>query len=170
MAELTSQERLQPSLLDRLTDENPTQTREARDRRVLNLRQLRKGVIRDLAWLLNTGNLDAVEDLSDYPEVQDSVLNYGMPHLAGNSASSVDVQQIERRMRDAIIKFEPRILKKSVRIRIRMADENMDHNAMTLEIQGELWAQPVPERLFLRTEVDLETGHISVQDHAGGVD
>lgn len=170
MADLTSQERLQPSLLDRLTDDNPSQQREARDRRVLTLRQLREGVIRDLAWLLNTSNLDSVEDLDPYPHVKDSVVNYGMPHLAGNTSSGVDVRMIERRMRDAILRFEPRILKKTVRVRLRVSEDKWDHNAMVLEIQGELWAQPVPERLFLKTEVDLETGHISVAEHAGGVD
>jgi type VI secretion system protein ImpF len=169
MAELTSQERLQPSLLDRLTDDNPEQTRETRERRVLNLRQLREGVIRDLSWLLNTGNLDSVEDLDPYPEVQDSVLNYGMPHLAGNTASGVDLRAVERRIKDAIVKFEPRILSKSVRVRVSVDADDFSHNAMVMEIQGELWAQPVPERLFLKTAVDLETGHIDVEDHSGGI-
>ena len=169
MAELTSQERLQPSLLDRLTDDDPQNTRESRDKRVLNLRRLRQGVIRDLSWLLNTGNLDSVTDLDDYPEVADSVLNYGMPHLSGSTASSVVVGAIEKQIRDAIIKFEPRILEKTVRVRLSVDDKEFSHNAMTMEIQGELWAQPVPERLFLRTDVDLETGDVTISDHAGGV-
>lgn len=169
MAELTSQERLQPSLLDRLTDDNPTNQRESRDKRVLNLRRLRAGVIRDLAWLLNTSNLDSVEDLDDYPEVANSVLNYGMPHLSGNTASSVDIRGIERQIKDSIVKFEPRILKKSVRVRISVDDEKFSHNAMVMEIHGELWAQPVPERLFLKTAIDLETGDVSVEDHSGGI-
>ncbi len=48
MAELTPQERLQPSLLDRLTDDRPQETRESRERRVLSMRQLRASVMRDL--------------------------------------------------------------------------------------------------------------------------
>ncbi|MEN8148212.1 MAG: type VI secretion system baseplate subunit TssE [Planctomycetota bacterium] len=169
MAELTSQERLQPSLLDRLTDDDPQNQRESRDKRVLNLRRMREGVIRDLSWLLNTGNLDSVEDLEPFPEVVNSVVNYGMPHLSGNTASGVVVRDIEQRIRSAIVKFEPRILSNSIRVRISMDSEKFSHNAMVMEIQGELWAQPVPERLFLKTDIDLETGDVKISDHSGGV-
>ena len=54
MAELAPRERLQPSLLDRLSDDEPDNAVEPRERRVLSLRTLREGVLRDLAWLLNT--------------------------------------------------------------------------------------------------------------------
>ncbi len=44
----------------------------------------------------------------------------------------------------------------------------MSHNAMVFDIEGELWAQPLPLRLYLRTEVDLEAGEIRVNETAGG--
>ena len=40
---------------------------------------------------------------------------------------------------------------------------------MGLSIEGEMWAQPVPERLFLKTDIDLETGEVAIADHSGGV-
>jgi hypothetical protein len=46
-------ERLQPALLDRLTDDEPDKNRRA-DKRVLTKTQLRQAVLRDLAWLFNT--------------------------------------------------------------------------------------------------------------------
>ena len=52
MGELTSRERLQPSLLDRLSDDDREQVVEPRDKRVLSMRDLRKAVLRDLGWLL----------------------------------------------------------------------------------------------------------------------
>ena len=82
MAELTPTERLQPSLLDRLTDEEPAQSSESRNRRVLSIQKLRESVLRDVAWLLNTTNL-AESDLAErYPDVAKSVVNYGLPDLA----------------------------------------------------------------------------------------
>ena len=90
MAELTQKERLQPSLLDRLTDDNPGHQTESKTKRVLSLQQLRSSVSRDLAWLLNSGNLDAVQDLSEYPEVASSVINYGMPNIAGLNTEDLD--------------------------------------------------------------------------------
>jgi type VI secretion system protein ImpF len=167
MAELTAQERLQPSLLDRLTDDEPGSRAESRERRVLSITKLRQSVVRDLAWLLNTGNLEALEDFDDYPEAAASVINYGLPDIAGSTASGTKPEDVERMVRQAIWDFEPRILKNSVRVHVNVDDDKMSRNSISIEIEGELWAQPVPEHLFLRTEIDLETGHISLEDYEG---
>lgn len=164
MAELTPQERLQPSLLDRLTDKAPDTSSESRDRRVLSMRLLRQAVLRDLAWLLNTGHLETTQDLDAYPQVRDSVLNYGMPDITGMSASSADTAALERSVKDAIIKFEPRISQDSLRVSITRDESTMGRNAMVYTIEGQLWAEPTPINLYLKTEVDLETGNVDVTD------
>ena len=81
MAELTPQERLQPSLLDRLTDEEPGNPREGADRRIMSLNQLKASVLRDLAWLFNTTALFDPDTGMQIP-AGSSVLNYGLPALA----------------------------------------------------------------------------------------
>jgi type VI secretion system protein ImpF len=166
MAELTQKERLQPSLLDRLTDDEPEKTQESREQRVLSLSKLRQSVLRDMAWLLNTGTLDALQSFEDYPLAAHSVINYGIPDLAGTVLSSADVIEIERRVREAIWDFEPRILRDSIKVKVT-ASETMNHNAMTFTIEGDLWAQPLPLRLYLKTELDLETGTMDVIDKGG---
>ncbi|TDJ36358.1 MAG: type VI secretion system baseplate subunit TssE [Gammaproteobacteria bacterium] len=164
MAELTPQERLQPSLLDRLTDKARDTQTESRDRRVLSMRLLRQAVLRDLAWLLNTGHLETTEDLEAYPQVRDSVLNYGMPDISGISASNIDTAALERSLRDAIVKFEPRISPDSLRVSIARDKSARGRNAMLFTIEGQLWAEPTPMMLYLKTEIDLETGDIAVTD------
>ena len=67
MAELTQKERLQPSLLDRLTDNEPEERQESRDKRILSPSRLRESVRRDLTWLFNTPNLATVLDLDGKP-------------------------------------------------------------------------------------------------------
>ena len=96
MAELTQQERLQPSLLDRLTDDEPDVPQESRDKRVLSMRRLRESVLRDLGWLLNASRLDTLQDLGDHPFVARSVLNYGIPDIAGLTASGLDIAGLAR--------------------------------------------------------------------------
>jgi type VI secretion system protein ImpF len=163
MAELTPQERLQPSLLDRLTDDDPDSKTESRDRRVLNLRGLRGSVLRDLGWLFNASGLAAGQDLSQHPLVAQTVLNFGLPDLAGKTASGLDLAELERLMAQAIKDFEPRILRDTVRVRARPADEGTEQqNTLIFEIEGDLWAQPLPERLFVKTALDLEVGHMRV--------
>jgi type VI secretion system protein ImpF len=164
MAELTPKERLQPSLLDRLTDDEPDKQQEPREKRVLSMRKLRQSVQRDLVWLLNAGNLEPVQDLDDYPLVSHSVINYGLPDLSGRAASGLDLPALERVLRQAIWDFEPRILRNSVKVRSAVASDQMNRNAVAFEIEGDLWAQPVPLHLFLRTEIDLDSGDFTVTD------
>jgi type VI secretion system protein ImpF len=158
MADLTPKELLQPSLLDRLTDLNPAGKTDTLDERVLSFRRLRESVIRDLEWLLNTGRLEISEELVDHPEVRKSVLNYGIPDISGTSTSGKDSESIERDIRQAILDFEPRIIPETLKVAIVIDDLRMDKNTMTLEIQGELWWQPLPERFYLKATLDAELG------------
>ena len=100
--------------------------------------------------------------------VPGSVLNFGLPDLAGHSASSIDVPELERLLRNAIWAFEPRLKRNSIRVKLDFSEREMSHNAMTFSIEAELWAQPIPLRLFLRTDVDLETGQVDVTELGKG--
>ena len=164
MADLTQKDRLQPSLLDRLTDNDPERKLESREARVLTPSRLRDCVRRDLAWLFNTTHLEAMQSLSDYPAVARSVVNFGMPDMAGRTISGVNTTILEQAIRRAVLDFEPRLVAKTLRVRLTVDDKQMSHNAMAFDIEAELWAQPLPLRLFLRTAIDLEGGTIDVRD------
>lgn len=167
MAERANPETLQPSLLDRLTDNARTVTVEAADRAVMNVRGLRRAVRRDLAWLLNTGHLATLVDLEDYPEVRKSVLNYGMPDLAGTMLSSLDMPSLERLIKKTIIRFEPRIEAQTLRVAVNVQRDQMSRTALVLDIEGDLWSYPSPTRLHLKTQLDFETGEVAVRDASG---
>jgi type VI secretion system protein ImpF len=164
MPELVHKERLQPSLLDRLTDDEPNEKQEARDKRVLSPVRLRESALRDLGWLFNTTALSAVEDLNGFPEVTRSVLNYGLPDLAGRTASGIDVTKFEGLLKQAIWDFEPRLLRNTVAVRLIVNQDEMSHNAMSFIVEAELWSQPIPLQLYLRTEIDLENGVANVRE------
>ncbi len=164
MAELTHKERLQPSLLDRLTDEDPTQRVEPRERRTLSPTQLRESVRRDLGWILNTTHLAATfPTIAEYPLAACSVLNFGIPDLAGRTVSGLDLAAAEGMLRQAIWDFEPRLARGSVVVRGIADPREMSHNAVSFAIEADLWARPFPQRLSLVTELDLEDGHIAVR-------
>jgi type VI secretion system protein ImpF len=166
MAELTPKERLQPSLLDRLTDDEPDKRHESMDKRVLSPQRLRESVRRDLTWLFNTPNLGTVQDLSEYPEVERSTVNFGIPDLAGRAASSIDSAALVRLLRRAIWDFEPRLLRNTVKVEVVVDPEQHSPNAMCFTIEAELWSQPLPLRLYLRTELNLEDGEAQVTEVA----
>ena len=164
MVEMHSQHRLQPCLLDRLTDDEPESKQESRDKRIISLRKYKAGVLRDLAWLLNSSSHAADGMFDDFSEVFNSVLNYGTPDLCGMVSSSIKPAEMESKITQAIHFFEPRIIRNTLSVRIRTESEKMDHNAISFEIKGELWAQPMSDTLFVRTEVDLETGQCKLKE------
>lgn len=167
MAELTTQERLQPSLLDRLTDDEPGKHDESRDKRVITANRLRECVTRDIAWLLNCVNLGADEALADYPEVARSVLNFGIPDLTGTALAGVDAATLQRQLRAALLAFEPRLTASTLRVTVNSDVTRMDQQSLVFNIESEMWAQPIPLKLYLKTEVDLETGAFRVSEGFG---
>ena len=168
MAELTTKERLQPSLLDRLTDDEPGVRTEPLERRVLSQARLRELIRRDLAFLLNTTQLASVVDLSAFPEVERSTINFGIPDLAGRPSSSIDKAVLVRAVRKAITDFEPRLLKRSLKVNVTINPDKHDPNALRFDIEADLWSHPLPLRLHLRSDLSLEDGDARVTEVSAG--
>ena len=158
-------DRLQPALLDRLTDHAPQSRVEAEDSRVMNKAQIREAVLRDLSWLLNSVQPLGKAVAAQYPQAAASVLNYGLPAMSGQLASRIDVTLLERTIKQAILRFEPRVMEDSLEVKALETTSVLDtHNVIEFEIHGFMWAQPVPLELLLRTQVDLEAGQVEVRD------
>ena len=138
---------------------------EPAERRMLSRQKLRECVHRDLGWLFNSMSLDAEQDLASHPEVERSVINYGMPSFAGRTASSIDPMQAAERMRRVIETFEPRL--RDVRVRPLQtargeARESGNDGTLELTIEAELWGQPIAQQMTLRTRIDTMSGDVSV--------
>jgi len=177
VAGLSAQERLQPSLLDRLTDNDASATKEPLEARVLNKKQLRDAVLRDLTWLFNctaqepdprSRDRERVRMWREAPEAVKSVINFGIPALTGSSWSTLEFPVLEQAIRVCIARFEPRIDDKTLEVKITNdLSTGQRPTSLRLVIRGQLWNQPVPLELLLHTDVDLETGRVDVRELAG---
>ncbi|MGA8658067.1 MAG: GPW/gp25 family protein [Chthoniobacterales bacterium] len=167
MAEgITPLDKLQPCLLDRLTDDEPDKQEESRIQRIISLQRYKAGVLRDLEWLFNSiGHFPEEKvgelTLGDYEEVFRSVLNYGVRQLYGRLAPDVD--EIEKQLFDALAVFEPRINRRTLRVKVAI-----ERNILSIELTGELWVNPLPEKLFVKTELDLESSGCNVREVGHG--
>ncbi len=156
-----SRDALQPALLDRLQDDEPAIQTESANRRFITKEALRQLVLRDLEQLLNATRVLDSKCLEGQPQLNESVLAYGMPPVAGKIASMIDVKDFERTVTNLIRRFEPRIDGNSLKVTAETQQGLMHlHNVIGLRISGLLWAQPYPIELMLRTEVDLEIGKV----------
>ncbi len=139
---------------------------EASQHRVVSMRRLRECVLRDVASLLNALNLETQLDLERYPYVQRSVLNYGMRSLAGLAAAAVDPVKTAAGIEEAIRRFEPRLRK--VRVVPEARTGKQDGHQLSFRIDAELWGQPVPQQLVLRTRIETDSGNVIVSDSGAG--
>ena len=128
------------------------------------MQRLRESVRRDLAWLLSAGRFETLVDLEEYPEVANSVLNYGVPDISGMQVAGADVELIERAVLAAIQRFEPRLDRRALKVKVSADSSSMQRNAMVFEIQAELWGRPLPQAILWRSELDLETGSADVRE------
>lgn len=128
---------------------------------IISMRRLRECVQRDLSWLLNATSLDTLQDLARYPQVARSVVNYGMPGLSGRLASSVDIAAAAQRIRDVVMNFEPRLSRVQVIPETRERNEQI---TLSFRIEAQLWGQPVPQHLVLRTSIDVESGDVQISE------
>ncbi|RYD61600.1 MAG: type VI secretion system baseplate subunit TssE [Sphingomonadales bacterium] len=127
-----------------------------------NERALRATVRRELAWLLNTTNLASVQDLEPFPHVQTSVLNYGVPDLAGRSWTNRMVLQRARDLRTAIRTFEPRIDAQS--LTVEPVPEVERPNAITYIINADVTSAVEAMPVRFRTDIEQQTAAVTVRD------
>jgi len=162
MSDRNITERLQPSLLDRLTDMHPGESTERREERVIDVRRLREIVQRDLSWLLNTNSHESLIDAAAYPNVSNSVINYGVRAVAGGASNQNRAQEIRLMIQRAIEKFEPRLEQGTVEVAIRQ-EKSASGSTLSYDIRAVMWAQPVPMELYLRSEVNIATGELTLE-------
>ena len=163
MAVNPPQDRLQPALLDRLTDLEPDKGTESRDARVIDLRRLREIIRRDLSWLLNSNNLESEIDSARYPNVTTSVVNYGIRDVSGDFSTTDRALAIQDAIRRAVKTFEPRISDSSLEVVLRQTDTSRT-TMIEFGIHAEMWADPMPIELYLRSQIDTTTGHVELKD------
>lgn len=169
MATISVKKRLKPFLLDRLTDEAAGMRLHSAEfvarmpEQFLTTQQYRDSVLRDLQNLFNAHALPLAEDIERYPRVARSVVNYGMPDIASMYIEGISRAELQRMIVRVIERFEPRILPHTLKVTVQDGGGADLPTGIQVEIEAEIWAVPMPELIFLKTEIDLGTGRVDVK-------
>ena len=123
---------------------------------------LRATIRRDLAWLLNTTNLGASAALEHYPHVATSVLNYGVPDLAGKSLQRRTILQRAREIRTAIRAFEPRLEPTS--LMVEPVDPGDAGKTVGFLIHGDITGAAHRMPVKIRTEIEPDSAAVTVAE------
>ncbi|WP_096086441.1 type VI secretion system baseplate subunit TssE [Agaribacterium haliotis] len=152
---------LRASLFDRLRDDEPHLEFEAAQTQHQQLKELRASVRRDLEKLLNTRFRVCSAD-EKYPNLQESLLNFGLPDLATINIIDIDKKraftaQLERILRQ----FEPRF--KSVKVSHLDNRESTDRT-LRFRIDATLYADPVPEVVVFDSILEPASRSVNVEE------
>lgn len=162
MAKIHSDQSLVPSVLDRLLDDEPQNSREAPLTRSQVLRQLKQSVRRDLENLLNT-RWRISSWPQEYEELDLSLMGYGIPDFTGSNMSlRSERERLRRTVEEAIQRFDPRF--KSVQV--SLPDESFpEERALRFRISGLLHAEPAPEPVVFDSTMQPSTATFEVKQH-----
>jgi len=135
--------------------------RRASGRTAISEPMLRKEVARDLEALMNTIALESTEDLTNFEQVQKSVLNYGFPDIAHRSIDDITVDDLADEIRSVLIRYEPRLRKETIRARRDMS-VRADELKLRFVVHADLRCDPMNIPIEFVADVDLESGGIQI--------
>jgi len=98
---------------------------------------------------------DDPPSLADFPEVRRSVVNYGVPSFSGRSSRDFDRDVLAREIRSVLATFEPRLKESATTVTVTLGDKSA---GLKIEIDAVLIMTPTPERMRLRTMINLDNG------------
>ena len=154
---------LHPSLLDRLLDDHPEDSREPAWRDVQVIRVLKASLCRDLQNLLNAHRLLATIP-EVYSELKTSLLNYGLPDLQSMEVrEDHDLGLLCRLIEESIQAFEPRLQGVRVRPVIDAEGKKPIDRRVRFEIEAVLVVEPLREPVLFSSSLDVASGEFAVE-------
>lgn len=160
MAKSEIERTVQPSILDRLTDEDPRTSADPRITYAESLRQFKQGVQRDLEWLLNTRRI-AVEAGEEFEEVRKSLYHFGVPDITSLSRDALESRaRLRSQVEEALELFEPRLA--NVQITIHEIEGEAHRRELRFTVDATLRLDPTPEQVTFDTVLHFSSGQIDV--------
>lgn len=160
MSRIDHDQPLVPSVLDRLLDDDPGNSREPPKRRHQVLRELKQSVRRDLENLLNT-RWRCISWPPDMDQLDLSLVNYGIPDFTGIRFASANARDDLRKIIETVVRRqEPRFKRITVAL---VADRDALDRTLRFRIDALLHAEPAPEPVVFDTTLETTTGDFEVK-------
>ncbi len=144
---------LTASILDRLIDNEPGISNEPVQFRLMDLRQIRSMVIRDLENLLNTRRI-IYPPSPEFVELNRSIMVYGLSDFTAQSPKNPATRrQLRQDIEKTIALFEPRL--RNVKVQI---EGDQEIRSVSFRINAILVIEPESEPIQFDTYFDINRG------------
>jgi type VI secretion system protein ImpF len=150
---------VQRPVLDRLIDTDPTNATEPSTTWAQSVRELKHAVRRDLEWLLNTRRITEPAT-EEFPELANSLYNYGLPDITALGAESGEGREwLRRQVEDTIARFEPRL--SGVRVSVSGTDAP-GRREVRFVVEALLRVEPTPEQVIYDSVLEVTSARFAV--------
>lgn len=147
-----------PCLMQRLKDEDPKNKKEAISQQKNDFNTIRKIILHNIIDIINAQSLEESLDKQRYPYLFDSVINYGIPPHLGDDNLINNNQNYETQLRKSIIRFEPRLIPESVRV--KNTTNTIERGVfLSFELEALVFWLPEPQDISLKLTYDKQLNH-----------
>ena len=122
---------------------------------------LQRAVGGDVENLLNAVNLAATIDLSEFPDVCQSILNFGIPDIAHRSLEDGGVNDISEELETALKHFEPRLVGETIEVE---RDRSLDDIELRVRfvVTADMACKPLNIPVQFIAELERESGQVTI--------
>ena len=145
-----------PCILDRWSLEPGANTR------LSTWQDVRRDVIRNLEWLLNTEKPSHLAGRLLSGPADKSVLAFGIPAYSGRAQSGLQSEDVAWAIRERIIAFETRLEHATLKVTVIEEGDRHRFNKMRFKVHGLLRSDPLPMEFIIQTELDTESGQARI--------
>ena len=158
---LRADQALVPTIIDRLTDDDPDGPLDVDPMQAYTGKAMRAALKRDLEALLNARRR-AVSVPREFSETQLSLLNYGLTDITNSRARTAAVQaDLGPMLASALAQFEPRLT--SVKVTLRDNSDPLDRTHR-FRIEAILNVEPAPELVRFDSVIEPVTASVRVKE------
>ena len=144
------------------SDERVIAGRRTTPRNTLNEIVLKQELANDMAALLNTINLEAIEDLSDLDDVRSSILNYGIDDLNSMSAESQMIDKLAPRLEKVLQTFEGRLVDGTLSV-TQQADTDDVNTRVSFHVSAQMHATPADIPVEFVADIEAYSGKTQIR-------
>lgn len=160
-----SEQPLRASVLDRLIDEDPSQTRDPAIDRRAEMTAMREALRRDLELLLNT-RCPPHTPPPALTALTESIGTFGIDEFfTPGLATRAEREALARALEQRIARFEPRLEGLAVTV---LPSRDQAQRILRLRISARFTPQPGLPALVFQTQLDPTTQRFTVQDGGDG--
>lgn len=122
---------------------------------------LRVELSKDLTALLNSINLSSAEDLDDFPEVQKSILNFGLDDVSSVTIDEGRVDALAQQVARVLRQHEPRLTEDSLSIE---RDKTVSKSALKVRflVRAEMVCNPINVPVEFVADFEQDTGQVAI--------